>query len=177
MSTLIAMVFDGPYDAEKARLKLRMMEKKELADLEESVVLTRDKKGHIHFHHSQHFTMPMALGGGFVGTLVGMMLLNPILAVIGGITGTALGSVLGALKEIGIEEEFMKDLADGMQAGSSALFIVARKGDPQKIMELLKPYGGKILCNALCHQDESKLKVACQLSQKEVSHENTSSSG
>ena len=175
MSTLVATVFDGLYDAEKARLKLRMMEKKELIDLEESVVLTRDKKGHIHFHHSQHFTMPMALSGGFVGTLVGLIIINPIIALIGGISGTALGAAIGALKEIGIEEDFMKDLASGMQAGSSALFIVVKKGDPQKIMELLKPFGGKILCNALCHQDESKLKVACQLSQKEVPHEDTSS--
>lgn len=45
MSTLIAMIFNGPYDAEKARLELRMMEKDELVDLEESVVLVRDKKG------------------------------------------------------------------------------------------------------------------------------------
>ena len=175
MSTLIAMVFDGPYDAEKARLELRMMEKDELVDLEESVVLVRDKKGKIHFHHSQHFTLPLSLGGSFVGMLVGLMILNPLVALIGGITGTALGAVLGALKEIGIEEDFMKDLADGMRAGSSSLFIVTRRGDPQKIMEALKPYEGKILCNALYHQDESKLKAACQLSQKEVSHEDTSS--
>ena len=175
MSTLIAMVFDGPYDAEKARLELRMLEKDELVDLEESVVLTRDKKGHIHFHHSQHFTLPLALGGGFVGTLVGLMILNPAVALIGGITGTGLGAVLGALKEIGIEENFMKDLADGMRAGSSALFVAARRGDPQKIMAALKPYKGKILCNALYHQDESKLKAACLMSQKEVPHEDGSS--
>ena len=175
MSTLIAMVFNGLYDAEKASLELRMLEKDELVDLEESVVLTRDKKGHIHFHHSQHFTMPLALGVGFVGTLVGLMILNPAIALIGGITGTGLGAVLGALKEIGIEEDFMKDLADGMRAGSSALFVVARKGDPQKIMEALKPYKGKILCNALYHQDESKLKAACQLSQKDASYEDASS--
>lgn len=52
MSTLIAMVFAGPYDAEKARLELRMIEKDELVDLEESVVLVRDKNSEIHFHHS-----------------------------------------------------------------------------------------------------------------------------
>lgn len=171
MSTLIAMVFDGLHDAEKARLDLRMLEKDELVDLEESVVLTRDKKGRIHFHHSQHFTLPLALGGGFVGTLVGLMILNPAIALIGGITGTGLGAVLGALKEIGIEENFMKDLADGLQTGSSALFIVTRRGEPQIIMEALKPYKGKLLCNALYHQDESKLKAACQLSQKEISNE------
>jgi uncharacterized membrane protein len=175
MSTLIAMVFDGPYDAEKARLELRMLEKEDLVDLEESVVLVRDKKGHVHFHHSEHFTLPLALGGGFVGTLVGLMILSPAVALIGGISGTALGAILGALKEIGIEEDFMKDLAEGMRADSSALFIVTRKGDPQKIMEILKPYKGKILCNALYHQDESKLKAACQLSQKKSFPEDTSS--
>ncbi len=79
--------------------------------------------------------------------------------------------MLGALKEIGIEEDYMKDLADEMRAGSSSLFIVTRRGDPQKIMAALKPYEARIFCNALYHQDESKLKAACQLSQKEVSHE------
>jgi uncharacterized membrane protein len=171
----MVMVFDGPYDAEKARLELRMMEKDELVDLQESVVLVRDNNGEIHFHHSQHFTLPLSLGGGFVGTLVGLMILNPVVALIGGISGTALGALLGALKEVGIEEDFMKDLADEMRPGSSSLFIVTRKGDPQKIMEALKPYDGKILCNALYHQNESKLKAACQLSQKEVFHEDRSS--
>ena len=152
-----------------------MMEKDELVDFEESLVLVRDNKSKLHFHHSQHFTLPLSLGGGFVGTLVGLMILNPIVALVGGITGTGLGAVLGALKEIGIEEDFMKDLADGMRAGSSALFVVTRRGDPQKIMEAMKPYKGKILCNALHHQDESKLKAACLVSQKEVSHEDTSS--
>ena len=115
------------------------------------------------------------MSGGFVGTLVGLIILNPVVALIGGITGTALGAVLGTLKEIGIEESFMKDLAEEMRVDSSSLFIVTRRGDPQKIMAALKPYKGKILCNALVHQDESKLKVACQLSQKTGSDEDTSS--
>jgi uncharacterized membrane protein len=169
------MVFDGPYDAKKARLELRMMEKDELIDLEESVVLVRDDKGEVHFHHSQHFTLPVSLGGGLVGTLVGLMIINPVFALIGGISGTALGAVLGAPKEIGIEEDFMKELAGEMQAGSSSLFIVTRRGDPQKIMGALKAYKGKILCNALYHQDEGKLKAACQLSQNEIFYEDTSS--
>ncbi len=96
------------------------------------MVLVRDKKGKIHFHHSQHFTLPLSLSGGFVGLLVGLMILNPAVALIGGIAGTALGAVLGALKEIGIEEDFMKDLAKEMRVGSSALFIVTRRSDPQK---------------------------------------------
>lgn len=175
MSTLIAMVFNGFNDAEKARLELQTMEKDELVDLEESVVLIRDKKGKIHFHHSQHFTLPTLMSGGFVGALVGLIILNPVVALIGGITGTALGAVLGALKEIGIEESFMKELADEMRADSSSLFIVTRRGDPQKIMAALKPYKGKILCNALYHQDESKLKVACQLSRETASDKDTSS--
>lgn len=39
-------------------------------------------------------------------------------------TGTALGAVLGTLKEIGIEKDFMEDLADRMRSGSGDLFPV-----------------------------------------------------
>jgi uncharacterized membrane protein len=98
--------------------------------------------------------------------MAGLMLLNPVLAVIGGITGTALGAVTGALKELGIEEAFMKELASHLKPGSSALFIMAKEAQPEKIYEEVRKFNGKILQVKLEHQDQNKLRAALDAVQK-----------
>ena len=135
-------------------------ERADLVDLEEAVVLIRDKDNKVNLRHSTHFTVPVALGGGFVGTLVGLMVFNPILALVGGVTGAGLGAVLGALKEVGIEEDFMKELAGDLKPGSSALFVVARKTSPEAIAEALENTGGRMLQTSLSHDDEARLEAA-----------------
>jgi len=160
MSELIAVAFDDPHRAEEARLDILKMERKDLADLEEAVVLVVDFEGKVRFHHSQHFSLPVALSGGFVGTLIGLMLINPAIALVGGLTGTALGAVIGTLEEVGIGEDFMKDLAKNLKPGSSALFVVVRRGNPEKLIKKLRPYKGNILQTSLSHQDENRLSEA-----------------
>jgi uncharacterized membrane protein len=160
MSTLIAVAFKDRHKAEEVRLDLLKKQREDLVDLEEAVVLVRDQKNEVHLHHSTHFTVPAAVGAGFLGSLIGLMILNPVIALIGGITGTGVGAAMGALKEIGIEEDFMKDLAGDLKPGSSALFVVARKVSPDTIAEALKDTEGRILQTSLSHEDDKKLKAA-----------------
>jgi len=160
MSTLIALAFNDPYHAEELRLELLKKHGSDLGDLEEAVVLVHDWKNKIRLHHATHLTLPAALSGGFLGTLVGLMVFNPILALIGGVTGTGLGAAIGAVKEAGIKEDFMKELGHDLKPGSSALFILARKAAPEKIVEVLKDSGGKVLQTSLSHDDETKLQAA-----------------
>jgi uncharacterized membrane protein len=160
MSDLFVVAFDGELKAEQVRLDLLSLRHRHLVDLEEAVVVIRTASGKVRMHHSTHFTAPAALGAGFLGMMVGLMLLNPILAVIGGITGTALGAVVGALKELGIDEPFMKELATHLKPESSALFILVKEGPPQKIYAEVEKFGGKILQTRLAHQDETKLEAA-----------------
>ena len=160
MSDLIAVAFDDEFKAERVRLDLMQMQHKHLVDLEEAAVLVHKKDGKVKLHHVTHFTVPVALGGGFVGSLVGLMLINPALALLGLVTGAGLGAVIGSLKEVGIEEKFMEDLGSHLKPGSSALFIVAKKARPQAIVEELKKFGGKVLQTSLKHDDEEKLRAA-----------------
>jgi len=160
MSDLFVVAFGDELKAEQVRLDLLSLRRGHLIDVEEAVVVIRKDSGKVRMHHSTHFTVPGALGGGFVGMMVGLMLLNPVLAAIGGIAGTALGAVTGALKELGIDEAFMKELASHLKPGSSALFILAKESQPEKIFEEIKKFNGKILQTKLAHQDETKLEAA-----------------
>lgn len=162
MDELIAVAFDEPHMAEEVRLDILKLENKGSVNLEEAVVLVVDSDGKVRFHHSRHLTLPVALGGGFAGTLIGLIMINPLVALIGGLSGTSLGAVVGALKEVGIEEDFMKELAKHLKPGSSALFVIIRKGKPETLIEKLEPYKGKILQTSLSHQDEFKLRKALE---------------
>ena len=74
--------------------------------------------------------------------------------------GAAAGAVSGALSDVGINDTFMKDLADTMQPNSSALFVLVRKSTPDKVLEELQGTGGTILKTSLSHEDEDKLQAA-----------------
>ena len=157
MSTLIAVGYDDQYKAEEIRLKLLKMQKDYLIDLEDAVVAVKDAQGKVTLHQAVNLTAAGAVSGGFWGTLIGLIFLNPL---IGLAVGATAGAVTGALTDVGIDDNFMKNLAASLNTGSSVLFVLVRKATPDKVMEELKGSGGKILKTSLSHDDEAKLQAA-----------------
>jgi len=47
-----------------------------------------------------------------------------------------------------------------LKPGASALFILARKITPDKVLEELKGVGGRIIKTSLSHEDEEQLQQA-----------------
>jgi len=160
MSSLVIATFDDPQRAEKMRKYLLEKTSEDVIAPEEAVVVVVDEKHEVRINHTTYLTAPTALGGGFVGTLAGLMLINPVTAVIGGITGTAVGAILGTLKEAGIDEAFMEDLAAELKPNSSALFVRTKRDDPKEVIGLLEPSAGRVLQTTLEHDDEARLKEA-----------------
>lgn len=156
-SNLVVIEYDDKYKAEEMRLKLIKMQKEYLIDLDDAVVAVRDEKGKIKLHQSVNLTGAGAASGGFWGALVGLLFLNPLLGMAVGATA---GAVSGALTDVGINDKFMKELAAGLQPGGSALFILVRKANPERVLEEVQGSGGKILKTSLTHEDEAKLQTA-----------------
>jgi len=157
MSTLVVVGYDDPFKAEEVRLKLWKMQKDYLIDLEDAVVAVKDEKGKVKLHQAINLTASGAVSGGFWGTLIGLIFLNPLLGLAVGATA---GAVTGALSDVGINDDFMKELAGHMHPNSSVLFILVRKATPDKVLEEIKGTGGKILKTSLSHEDEAKLAAA-----------------
>jgi uncharacterized membrane protein len=157
MSTLVVIGYHDLYQAEEVRLKLCKLQKDYLIDLEDAVVATKDQAGKIKLHQAVNLTATGAVSGGFWGSLLGLIFLNPLLGLA---MGAAAGAVSGALTDVGIDDKFMKELAATMQPGSSALFVLARKATPDKVLEELQGSGGTILQTSLSHEDEAKLQAA-----------------
>ena len=157
MSTLVVIEYNDPYKAEQMRLKLRRMQKEYLIDLEDAVVAVKDDTGKIKLHQAINLTAVGAMRGGFWGTLIGLIFLNPVLGLA---AGAAAGAVAGALRDVGIDDTFMKELAEGLPPRGSALFVLVRKSTPDRVLEEMKGTGGKILRTSLSHEDESRLQAA-----------------
>jgi uncharacterized membrane protein len=157
MSTLVVIGYNDMYKAEEVRLKLRKLQSEYLLDMEDAVVAVKDTAGKVKLHQAVNLTAAGAVSGGFWGTLIGLIFLNPLLGLA---VGAGAGAVSGALSDLGINDQFMKDLAATMTPGSSALFVLVRKATPDKVLEEIKGTGGKVLKTSLSHEDEEKLQAA-----------------
>ena len=157
MSTLVVIGYESELKADEVRLALLKMQKEYLIDLADAVVVVRDADGKIKLRQMYNLTAVGAVTGGFWGTLIGMLFLNPLFGLA---IGTAWGAVSGALRDAGIDDNFMKDLAKTLQPGTAALFVLVHQMTPDKVVEEIKPFGGTILKSNLSHEDEAKLQEA-----------------
>ena len=163
MSTLVVVGYDDLFKAEEARLKLWKMQKDYLIDMADAVVAVNDQSGKVKLHQAVNLTAAGAASGGFWGALIGLMFLNPL---VGMAIGATAGAVSGALGDVGINDNFMQELAATLHPGSSALFVLVRKSTPDKVLEELAGTGGKVLKSSLSHDDEAKLQAALSAAKK-----------
>ena len=64
----------------------------------------------------------------------------------------------GKLQDIGISNDFMKELDQTFQPGTSAPFVLVRKATPDKVLEGLKGFKGKVLKTSLTKDKEDELR-------------------
>jgi uncharacterized membrane protein len=155
MSTLVVVGYDNLFKAEEIRIKLQKMQAAYLIDLEDAVVAIKNAKGKVKLDQQVNMTAMGAASGGFWGALIGLIFLVPLF---GAAIGAAMGAVTGALRDVGINDNFMKDLASTMQPNTSALFVLIRKSNPERVLEELKGTGGKILQASLTHEEIDRLQ-------------------
>lgn len=157
MSELIVIGYDDQFKAEEVRIKFLRMQRDYLVDLEDAVVAVKQPDGKVKLNQIHDLTTAGAIGGGFWGALVGLIFLNPLF---GAAVGAGAGAISGALSDVGINDQFMKELTATLHPGSSALFVLVRKTTADKVLEELKGTGGKIIKTSLSHDDEAKLQAA-----------------
>lgn len=163
MATFVVIDYESEVKAEEVRLALLKLEKEYLIDLADAVVVVRDDKGKLRLRQMYNLTATGALGGGFWGALVGLIFLNPLF---GFAVGAAAGAVSGALRDVGIDDNFMKMLGDTLKPGTAALCVLIRDMTPDKVLDEIRQYGGTLIKTNLCHENEAKLREALTAAQK-----------
>ena len=155
MSNLVVIAFEEAHKAFELRAELVKLQKEYLIKMEDAVVVTKDNEGNVKLHQAVNLTAAGAVGGSFWGMLIGMIFLNPLL---GAAMGAGAGALAGKLKDIGIDDNFMKELASDLTEGTSALFILVRKATTDKVLERLQGFKGKVLKTSLTVDAEEELR-------------------
>ena len=163
MSHLIVVGFPTAEEAEDVRRELAGLQQQHLVSLEDAVVVERDKQGHVHLRQAVNLTTAGAISGGFWGSLVGLLVLNPLL---GAAVGAGVGAASGALADMGISDDFMRDLGHTLPENSAALCLLVRAVTWDRVLEKLESHvpHTRLLHTSLSHRDEQKLRHALGLS-------------
>jgi uncharacterized membrane protein len=78
----------------------------------------------------------------------------------GAALGAASGAVSGALTDFGINDDFMKDVAEAVPPGGAALFLLVRKMTTDKVLEGLKGVGGTVLRTSFDKSKDDAIRAA-----------------
>jgi uncharacterized membrane protein len=157
MSDLVAIVYPIEDRAREVMQSLRRLEAAHLLDLEDACCVTKDASGRVELHQSINVTARGALGGAFWGSLLGLLFLNPLLGLA---TGAATGAIAGRFTDVGISDDFMKQLGRTLQPGRSAIFVLIRRATFDKVAPELARFGGEIVHSSLSHEAEQRLRDA-----------------
>lgn len=163
MSNLVVLGFDGIHTADDVLNKLRSLQKEYLIDLEDACVVERDKGGKIYIKQAVNLTALGAAAGGsrgaLWGALVGLLFLNPLAGMaIGAITGAGAGALSGKLTDYGIPDDFVKKLGETIPKESSALFVLFKSVNEDKVLPEIERYKPRVLRTSLSNEGEEKLK-------------------
>ena len=157
MSDLVVIAFPSEAKAEEVRTKILELQKDYLIELGDAAIAVKQPDGSIRLNQPINTTAAGAVSGTFWGTLIGLIFLVPL---VGAAIGAASGALGGWLTDVGVNDTFMKEVAESLQPGNAALFLLIRKLTTDKVLEDLKGVGGKVLRTSFDHTKEDALRNA-----------------
>ena len=157
MSDLIVIGFPAVEEAEQVRRELVTIQQEHLISLEDAVVLDHADDGHVHLRQAINLAAAGAVSGSFWGMLIGLLFLNPLAGLA---VGAGAGAASGALTDIGINDQFLRDLGETLPKGTAALALLVRDGTPDRVIERLRSHvpHARIVKTSLSHTDEDQLR-------------------
>ena len=161
MSDLLVIAFETQSAAFAMRAELVALQKDYLIEMEDVVVVTRAADDKVQLHQVASLTTLGAISGGFWGTFIGMLFLNPLL---GAALGAGAGALSGSLSDTGINDDFMRSLGQTLKPDSAAVFVLLRKFTADKVIPRLDAFTakGKILQTSLPQAVEDSLRATLE---------------
>lgn len=174
MSELVVVGFDDTQQADRALTELVRLTKEHLIDLEDAVVAIRSPDGTVRIKQSVNLVglgaAQGSLSGALWGSLVGLLFLNPLLGfAAGAAVGAGSGALAGSLSDYGIDDDLIRSIGDTLQPNTSALFVLIRKVQPEKVLADITGAGfkGRVIRSSLSPEQEQRLQAALSQAQRQ----------
>ncbi|WP_038167567.1 DUF1269 domain-containing protein [Verrucomicrobium sp. BvORR106] len=154
---LVVVAFDNAAEAFDMRGVLTRLQEVHTMDAVEMVVVVRDEKGKVTLHQQDNLAVIGATYGSFAGLLASLIFLNPS----GVLLGLGIGAISGRLSDVGISDAFMRELGSTLTNGTSALFVLVRKTNPDEVVAGLQRFAGRcrVLQAPLPPENEARLRA------------------
>jgi uncharacterized membrane protein len=142
---LVAIVFDKPGRASEVLVNLMNLAQEGAVALADAVIITKDAEGRGRVQQTIEVTPARgALIGGWLG-LFGSLFLGP-LAIAG---GAAAGAIYGRLSDRGLDDGWIKEMAEWLEPGGSALLTLCSIHDQPALVRELQRYEGHLVTTDL----------------------------
>jgi len=158
-ATLTVLKFNDPYGADRVLLALQGLQEQQMINLEDAAVVSWPEGNNKPTTRQLHSTAgASALGGAFWGFLFGLIFFVPFL---GAAIGAGMGALTGSMADVGIDDDFIKQVRDKVTPGASAIFAVTSGATaPDRIIDELKQYDFEIISTRLPEEQERQLREA-----------------
>jgi uncharacterized membrane protein len=142
---LVAIVFDKPGRASEVLVNVMNLAQDGAVRLSDAVVLTKGADGKGRVQQTVEITPGRgALIGGWLGLFAGLFV-GP-LAIAG---GAAAGAIYGKLSDRGLDDRWIKQMAEWLEPGGSALLLLCSISDQPALMHELRRYEGQLVSTDL----------------------------
>ena len=146
MADLIAIGYDDTTTAIQAMEEAERLQGDLIIQADAIAAIIRSEDGKLKTITNQHTVGAGTVSGMFWGMLFGLLFFVPFLGMA---VGDGMGAVMGKVAKSGIDKQFQEQVRDMLQPGTSALFMIIEKVTPDKAVEALSKYGGKVLKTSL----------------------------
>lgn len=136
MTSLTAWVYDRIMGATDAEVWLQDLQERGALTVHDAITLTwfpgaeEPQIGHL-----RHRTTGAAAKGSLVGGLLGILVFNP---VAGAVVGAASAAAVQRLRQAGIGDELLTEVAGHLGPGKSALVVLSSDGDPDAVAAAMR---------------------------------------
>jgi len=138
---LIVIMFEDVDDAQNALNDLKEIEKQGQIEIDDFAIIRKDTDGKVHVHNT---TPAGAKKGAVVGGLLGLIVAGIFFPVAGIVIGAGGGALIGKAMQLGIDKDFVNEVVEKLEPGSSALFLTGERGSPEVALRVMDPYKGTV---------------------------------
>ncbi len=156
-STLAVIAYPDQGTAAEAASALQEMQREFLIDLQDVAWVTKSKDGKLKLHEGTSLTGAGAATGALWGFLFGLLFLVPVFGIA---VGAVTGAVAGHFANYGLDHQWINEVASAIPAGGSALFIMARDTNQERVLPEMANFGGTVLKTNLTTEQQQALENA-----------------
>jgi len=158
MATLTVLKFPTADGADTMLGTIQSLQKQQLITIHDAAIVTWPAgKKKPKTRQLQSLTGSGAAFGALWGMLFGLLFFVPILGLA---VGAGMGALAGSFADVGIDDNFIKQVRSQVTVGTSALFLMTSGAVQERLSEALQGQQFEIIATNLSKEQEERLRAA-----------------